>query len=42
MNGDMLKCVDVRLLGLKLVRVICENELFDAARDADGDAGCDS
>jgi hypothetical protein len=38
MNGVMLKGVDVRLLGLKLLRVICQNELFEAARDDDGDA----
>jgi hypothetical protein len=39
MNGVMLKGVDVRLLGLKLLWVICQNELFEIARDDDGDAG---
>jgi hypothetical protein len=39
MNGVMLRGVDVRLPGLKLLRVICQNELSEAARDNDGDAG---
>jgi hypothetical protein len=38
MNGVMLKGVDLRLLCLKLLWMICQNGLFDVARDDDGDA----
>jgi hypothetical protein len=39
LNGVMLKGVDVRLVGLKLLWMICVQDFSEVARDDDGDAG---